>query len=188
MKSKAYKFAPCLLIALMLAVIAAGGWTLAASAYAPDPYEDLLWWRDNRLELGNDPFTAVIDGTTYRLGYNTIEVIELTGVSGDPDRSYDIVLHPQYFPDFDDQYIATHALSITSLKVWNGSSYEECWDRGFAKIPESYTLINGQGKRYLNCQVAIDVLDIRAGVISDDFWNPAYMEIPDEVSSDATLR
>jgi hypothetical protein len=190
MKNKAIKFASYMLIVLMLSVIAAGGWTLAASAYAPNPYTELLWWRDNGLKDGENPFKAVIGGTSYDLGYNTIEVIDLTGVSGDPARSYDLVLHPQYFPYFDDQYTATHALTITSLKVLipNTSTYVECWDRGFVKIPESYTLTNTRNKRYLQCQVSIDILDIRAGVISDDFWNPAFMQIPDDVSSDAALR
>jgi hypothetical protein len=212
MKSKAYKFAPCLLIALMLAVIAAGGWTLAASAspaapqggevgytsnpYTPNPNSEELWFADNtfntRFEQSLDITSPdrVVTLTSFDLGINTIEIISYA------TNNYYLTLHPQYFgpvdPPYDDQYNAQYAMDLQGLLVWddkaNGGigAYVDCFYGGFPKFPASYLQQNDAGKYYAQCIVTSSIENVETGDLISADWNGevAYLAIPVDIWPD----
>jgi hypothetical protein len=162
-------------LALVMA-LGVAGFAFAADGgvgYTPDPINDNLWSADYASYV---PFTQVlsIDNApiSFPLGINTIEILEHKGTN------YTLVLHPQYFPDSDNQYNAQYAMEMNRISVLDPVSgdYVECQDGGFATIPDSYAC----NESYFVCRVFSSILDINTGLYIDASWNtvpPVYQTV-----------
>jgi hypothetical protein len=148
--------------------------------YEPNPDTELLWYADVDL---SEAFTGTleIDGEleTVTYGYNLIEIFDVSKDS----RNYVLGLHPQFLPDYDDQYSAEWILGLDRLAVWDGSAYAPISIVGdSAEIPVVYTLHNEDVEEYyLKCLVDLILTNVETGKQQVLSWRPAYLHIPDDV-------
>jgi uncharacterized protein (UPF0297 family) len=172
------------ILALVLALAMAFS-VMAVSAYAasdevgvPIPWTTQLWWQDTEFTV---EFTQVLTisgvDTTFELGYNTIQEVVLRG------SDYILSAHPQYFPNYDNYVTADYVMELRSIAVWDSDNevYVDCYNSGFAIIPEEYTLYNDLGDPYLQCIIFSYIEDIDTGDFIPARWNGqvAYFAIPE---------
>jgi hypothetical protein len=104
-------------------------------------------------------------------------------VSGDvsTDAQHVLVLHPEFYPEWEDENAALVVSSITNFEVWNGTAYVDCLDGGLGVVPYNYQqLITGTAnKYYLRCNVRFVMISKNQGrVIHEVQWNDMYFKIP----------
>jgi hypothetical protein len=153
-------------VLLLAAVLAAGFAVSPASAGSPvQPY-----WFTTIDEDGNFD-----DPTEEPDTQNSAQMV----IYDARNQNFIITFHPNYAPDDDNPYTAQYTTVITSIQVFNGTSYVNCSVAGTFVVPEDYLLYTDPaGLPYLQFNVTFTRYVNTTGAIVDQYTYPeAYLDL-----------
>jgi hypothetical protein len=102
-------------------------------------------------------------------------------VSGDvsPNAEHVLVLHTEFYPEWEDERKALISSSITGFEVWDGTGYVDCLDGGLGIVPYGYQQFTSTGEAYLRCRVGfVMISEVQGRPIHKVNWDDMYFKIP----------
>lgn len=136
-----------------------------------DPGEP--WYRSvTSSDLTDPPF----------FGQNTVTNYIVSGdVSPDvsPNAEHVLVLHPEFYPEWEEERKSLLVSTITNFEVWDGNAYVDCLDNDLGIVPYDYQQITSTGEAYLRCKVGFEMLSMyQSRPIYKVNWGNMYFKIP----------
>jgi hypothetical protein len=95
------------------------------------------------------------------------------------NQNFIITFHPNYYPSDDDQYTAEETTVITSIQVYNGTTYVNCSVAGTFVVSEDFLLYTAPADLpYLQFNVTFTKYNNTTGAIVDQYTYPeAYFDL-----------
>lgn len=155
---------------LLLAAIVATGVGAGAASAAGGPLVQPYWY------TGIDSSGQFINPTVQPDTQNSAQYV----IYDIDNNNFIITAHPNYYPSDDDQFTAQQTTVITSIEVYNGTTYESCIVGGTFVVSADYIQYTSANHPYLQFNVTLTKYDNKTGAVvapSPYVYPTAYLNL-----------